>query len=86
MRLLLASHLSHRGLIAHLKQRHQQVAEQLGALERTIGENDPPSSPGQGLAFAYGRTMAQTELAWLEDLIASLETQYAPKELVEKRK
>ena len=84
MRLVLASHLSHRGLIAHLQQRHRQVEEQLAALERTIGETDPPSSTGQGLAFAYGRTMAQTELAWLEDLIAALETQYAPKELVGK--
>ena len=82
MRLLLASRLSHDGLVAHLRQRHRQVAEQLATLEQNIGETDPPSNSGQGLAFGYGRTIANTELAWLENLIEALEIQKAPKELV----
>jgi DNA-binding PadR family transcriptional regulator len=84
MRLLLASHLSHEGLAAHLQQRHQQVSEQLAALKRTIGETYPPTDVGQHLAFEYGMTVASTELAWLEDLIAALEIQYAPNKLVGK--
>ena len=84
MRLLLAAHLSHEGLAAHLRQRHQQVAEQQAALKRAIGETYPPTDIGQRLAYDYGMTVASTELAWLEDLIAALETRYAPKELVGK--
>lgn len=84
MRLLLSTHLSHEGLAAHLRQRHQQVTEQQAALERTIQETDPPTNSGQRLAFDYGMTIANTELAWLEDLMAGLETRYASKELVGK--
>jgi hypothetical protein len=54
------------------------------ALKRTIDETYPPTDNGQRLAFDYGMTIADTELTWLEDLIAALETQYAPKELVGK--
>jgi DNA-binding PadR family transcriptional regulator len=86
MRLLLATHLSQEGLVAHLQQRRQKVAEQRAALKQTIGESDPPTDIGQRLAFDYGMTIASTELAWLEDLIATLDTQYAPKELVGKGK
>ena len=84
MRLLLAGHLSHEGLVAHLRQRYQQVEEQQAALKRAIGERYPPTDKGQRLAYDYGMTVASTELAWLEDLIAALETQYATKELVGK--
>jgi DNA-binding PadR family transcriptional regulator len=84
MRLLLAAHLSHEGLEAHLRQRHRRVTEQLAALRRTIGQAEPPSDGRQGLAFAYGMTIASAELAWLEELIATLETKTAPKELVGK--
>ena len=48
--------------------------------------NRSPVRHGQRLAFDYGMTVANTELTWLEDLIAALETQYAPKELVGKGK
>ena len=84
MRLLLATQLSHEGLLAHLRQRHHQVTEQQAALKRTIGKTDPPTDLGQRLAFDYGMAVASTELDWLEDLIAALEAQYAPKELVGK--
>ena len=86
MRLLLATHLSHKGLMAHLQQRHRQVAEQQTALKQTIGETDPSTNCGQRMAFDYGMIIASTELAWLEDLMATLETQSAPTELVGKGK
>jgi DNA-binding PadR family transcriptional regulator len=84
MRLLLAEHLSHEGLVAHLTQRRQRVEEHQAALKRTIAATDPPTDLGQRLAFDYGMTIASAQLAWLEDLIAALETQGAPKELVGK--
>jgi DNA-binding PadR family transcriptional regulator len=84
MRLLLASHLSHDGLVAHLRQRHQQVAEQREALQRTIDGADPSTDLGQRLAFDYGMTVASSELAWLEDLTTTLENQRIPKEPAEK--
>jgi DNA-binding PadR family transcriptional regulator len=84
MRLLLATHLTQEGLVAHLKQRRQQVAEQQAALKQTIGSKELSPDVGQRLAFEYGMAVTDTELDWLEDLIASLETQYAPNELVGK--
>jgi len=78
MRLLLATHLSHEGLVTHLRRRRQQVVEQQAALRQTIGETDPTNDNGQRLAFDYGMTIASTELAWLEDLIATLEAQAWP--------
>jgi DNA-binding PadR family transcriptional regulator len=84
MRLLLAGRLSDEGLVAHLRQRYQQVTEQRAALKHASGETNPLTDIGQRLAHDYGMTVASTELAWLEDLIAALESQYAPKELVGK--
>jgi DNA-binding PadR family transcriptional regulator len=84
MRLLLASHLSHDGLVVHLRQRHQQVAEQRKALKRTIDGSDPSTDLGQRLAFDYGMTVASSELVWLENLITTLENQRVPKEPAEK--
>jgi DNA-binding PadR family transcriptional regulator len=84
MRLLLAKHLNHEGLVAHLRQRRQQVVQQQAALKRTIGETAVPPDTGQRLAYGYGMTIASTELAWLDDLIAALEAQYARSELVER--
>jgi DNA-binding PadR family transcriptional regulator len=86
MRLLLSAHLSQEGLIAHLRQRHRQVAEQLAALRQRMDETDRPSVKDQSLALDYGLTIANTELAWLEDLIAAQETQMSPRELVGKGK
>jgi DNA-binding PadR family transcriptional regulator len=79
MRLLLATHLSYEGLVAHLQQRHEQVAEQQAALKRNMRTADS-SSNGRRLALEYGLTIANTELAWLENLVAALETQNAPQE------
>jgi PadR family transcriptional regulator AphA len=73
MRLLLATHLSHEGLMSHLRRRYQQVVQQQTALKHAIGETDLPSDGSQRLAFDYGMTITSTELAWLEDLIATLE-------------
>jgi DNA-binding PadR family transcriptional regulator len=84
MRLLLATHLSDDGLVAHLQQRRQQVVEQQAALKQTIDTTDPANDSGQRLAFDYGMTIASTELAWLEDLIATLQAQPVPQELVKK--
>jgi len=86
MRLLLAGHLGHEELVTHLQQRYEQVAERQADLKRAIGETYPPTDIGQRLAYDYGMTVAGTELAWLEDLITALESQYAPKELVGKGK
>ena len=84
MRLLLAPNLSHKGLVTHLQQRHRQVTQQRAALKRVLQEADPPSNSGQVLAFDYGMAIADTELAWLEDLIAALEAQCASQEFVGK--
>jgi DNA-binding PadR family transcriptional regulator len=84
MRLLLASHLSHEGLIVHLRQRYQQVAEQQAALRRLRSETAPTTDVGQRLAFDYGMTAAGAEMAWLERLISALETQFVSKELAGK--
>lgn len=84
MRLLLAAHLSQEGLVAHLRQRHHQVVEQQAVLKLKIGETDPPADVGQRLAYDYGLTVGRTELAWLEDLISSLETQHPSQELAGK--
>jgi DNA-binding PadR family transcriptional regulator len=73
MRLLLATHLSHDGLMGHLRRRHQQVVQQQEALKQAVDEIDLPSDSSQRLAFDYGMTIASTELTWLEDLMAILE-------------
>ena len=67
MRLLLATHLSHEGLMTHLRRRYQQVAGQQAALRQAISETDRASDSGQRLAFDYGMNIASTELAWLKD-------------------
>ena len=80
MRLLLATDLSFDGLVAHLRTRHQQVSEQQATLKRAMGDLDS-SSNGRRLAFDYGMAIANTELAWLEELVADLETRNAADEL-----
>ena len=78
MRLLLATHLSHEGLMDHLQTRHQQVTQQQAALRQAIGETDLPVDSRQRLAFDYGMTIASSELSWLEDLIAAMEAEERP--------
>ena len=72
MRLILASNLSHDGLVTHLRQRQAQVATHRLALQRTaetIGEN---VDLGDRLALDYGLTVAAAELTWLDHTLGRL--------------
>jgi PadR family transcriptional regulator AphA len=72
MRLILASNLSHAGLIAHLEQRHSQVAAHQLALEQTAQATDDDMDLGERLALGYGLAVAAAELAWLHRTLAQL--------------
>jgi hypothetical protein len=75
MRLILASNLSHDGLITHLQQRHAQVAAHQFALEQTAQAMDESMDLGDRLALDYGLSVATTELAWLDRTLARLSQQ-----------
>ena len=62
MRLLLATHLSHEGLVAHLRQRHQQVIEQQAVLKQKIGETDPPPDKGRVLRIVDSESTSLLEI------------------------
>jgi PadR family transcriptional regulator AphA len=70
MRLILASNLSHAGLIAHLQQRRAQVAAHQLALEQTAQAMDDGMDLGERLALDYGLAVAAAELAWLDRTLA----------------
>ena len=70
MRLILASNLSHAGLIAHLEQRRAQVAAHRLALEQTAQAMDDGMDLGERLALDYGLAVAAAELAWLDQTLA----------------
>jgi PadR family transcriptional regulator AphA len=70
MRLILASNLSHAGLIAHLQQRHTQVAAHQLALEQTVQAMHDGMDLGDRLALDYGLAVAAAELAWLDRALA----------------
>ena len=72
MRLILASNLSPAGLVAHLEQRHAQVAAHHLALEQTAQKMDDRGDLGERLALDYGLTVAAAELAWLDRTLAQL--------------
>jgi PadR family transcriptional regulator AphA len=72
MRLILADHLFTDGLIAHLRQRHAQVAAHHAALERMNDELDGEMDTGQRLTLNYGMAIANAELLWLEDVLQQL--------------
>ena len=72
MRLILADHLSADGLIAHLKQRYEQVADHRAALERITDEQDKEMDTGQLLTIDYGMAIANAELLWLQDVLQQL--------------
>jgi DNA-binding PadR family transcriptional regulator len=72
MRLILASNLSPAGLVAHLEQRHAQVAAQRLALEQTAQATDDDMDLGERLALGYGLAVAAAELAWLDRTLARL--------------
>jgi PadR family transcriptional regulator AphA len=71
MRLILASNLSHDGLITHLQQRHAQVIAHQLALERTAEAMDE-SVDLDRLALDYGLVVATAELAWLDRTLVRL--------------
>jgi PadR family transcriptional regulator AphA len=72
MHLLLASNFPAAGLLAHLEQRHSQVAARRTALERAIEEHGEKPDPRQRLVFDYGLSVAHAELAWLERMLKHL--------------
>ena len=72
MRLILASNLSHAGLITHLQQRHAQVASHQLALQQTTESMEEGLDLGDRLALDYGLAVAAAELAWLDRVLARL--------------
>lgn len=86
MRLILADSFSPAGLIAHLQQRHTQVAAHHATLEQTGGTLDEEISLGQRLALDYGLALAFAELAWLDSTLNRLapsSQQPLPEEIVQ---
>jgi len=80
MRLVLASNLSHAGLIAHLQQRRAQVSAHQLALEQTTRTMDESMDLGERLVFDYGLAVATAELAWLDRTLARLPQSLLPVE------
>ena len=72
MRLILASNLSHAGLLAHLQQRHTQVAAHQLALEQTAEAMDERMDLGERLAIDYGLSIATAELVWLDRTLTQI--------------
>lgn len=72
MRLILASSLSHAGLIAHLEQRRRQVAAHQADLEQTAEGMDENMDLGERLVLDYGLAVAAAELVWLDEALAHL--------------
>jgi PadR family transcriptional regulator AphA len=72
MRLILASNLSHDGLITHLQQRQTQVATHRLALEQTSEVMGEEMDLGDRLALDYGLTVASAELTWLDRVLFRL--------------
>ncbi|MFQ6101705.1 MAG: PadR family transcriptional regulator [Anaerolineae bacterium] len=72
MRLILASNLSHAGLLTHLQQRRAQVAAHQLALEQAAKAIDERTDLGERLALDYGLAVATVELAWLDRTLTQL--------------
>jgi len=72
MRLILASNLSHAGLLEHLQKRRAQVAASQLALAQTAKATDERTDLGERLALDYGLAVATAELAWLDRTLARL--------------
>ena len=82
VRLLLASNLSHTGLIAHLQQRRSQVTVHYTTLRQIAEALEGTMDSGQRLTFGYGLTLATAELAWLDSTLEQLSQQPLPMEVV----
>ena len=78
MRLILASNLSHDGLITHLQQRYAQVAAHQLTLQQTAETTDEGMDLGDRLALDYGLTVATAELAWLNRILVQLSQSSLP--------
>ena len=78
MRLILAGHLSTDGLIAHLQQRYEQVAEQHAALEQINQDPEKEMDSGQRLTLDYGMAIASAELLWLHSVVQQLSAEPLP--------
>jgi len=72
MRLILASNLSHAGLLVHLRQRRAEVAIHHRTLQEVAGAMDAGTDLGERLAFDYVLTMATVELDWLDRVLDQL--------------
>jgi DNA-binding PadR family transcriptional regulator len=83
MRLILASSLSHDGLITHLQQRHTQVAAHQLSLKQIAGVMDESTDLGDRLALDYGLTVADAELDWLDRTLAHLSQSVSSVEAVQ---
>lgn len=77
MRLILATHLSVDGLIAHLQQRYKQVADRRAGLAKMNDGLEKELDIGQRLTRDYGMRMAHAELLWLESVLQQLAAQPA---------
>ena len=82
LRLLLASNLSHIGLITHLQQRRSQVAAHCATLNQIAEALSGTMDSGQRLTFGYGLTLATAELTWLDSTLEQLSQQPLPVEVV----
>jgi DNA-binding PadR family transcriptional regulator len=83
MRLILASNLSHGGLLAHLEQRRTQVADHQLALQQTVEAIDDGVDLGDLLALDYGLTVAAAELVWLDQIQDYLSQSFVSVETVQ---
>jgi len=83
MRLIVADNFSHAGLVAQLHQRRAQVAAHRAALERAAGSRNHEVVWGRQLALDYGKALATTELAWLDNALERLFQQPLPTEALQ---
>lgn len=83
MRLILSDRLTHAGLVAHLRQRHAQVADHHASLERMSRELDEGRESGQRLALEYGMAVASAELAWLDSQLERLSQEPVSEDVLE---
>ena len=72
MHLILTGDSSRVGLVAHLQQRQKVTAAQHSALEQAVQGLGEQSSLGEHMAIEYGSTIANAEMAWLENKLAQL--------------
>jgi DNA-binding PadR family transcriptional regulator len=82
MHLLLASSLTDKGLTAHLRQRHMQVASHRTTLEEML-EKPGETEGGKRLVCEYGLAMANAELDWLDSALNQLQEESVRQEEME---